>query len=45
MKNIKGYEPDQFVDDASEEYTHPSTRLIQLQRAEWQALFEWCAKR
>ncbi len=46
MSRIEGYEAHRFIDDV--EAVHGgcgnANVLIELQRREWKALFEWCAK-
>lgn len=43
IKELAGYDPRAFIDEAGESYpTNPSS-LVELQRAEWANLFVWCA--
>ena len=45
MDSIPGYEAHRFVDEVQAHHRKAPSKLIKMQRAEWQALFEWCASR
>ncbi|MEM6393695.1 MAG: hypothetical protein AAF797_13050 [Planctomycetota bacterium] len=38
-----GFDPDAFVDDVQRTANAPTAELLDLQRREWTALFQWCA--
>lgn len=44
MNDIPHYRPHEFIDDVKARYRDNPANLVDLQRAEWQALFEWCAR-
>lgn len=44
MKQIADYDPHTFIDEVERHHTHPPSHLVEMQRREWQALFEWCAR-
>ena len=44
MAKIVGYNAHQFIDDVEEQHATLPAVLIDLQRREWVALFEWCAE-
>lgn len=39
-----GYDPFQFVDDCETDRGQNAAALVELQRREWKALFDWCLK-
>jgi len=39
-----GYDPYRFVDDCETDRGRNEARLVDLQRREWKALFDWCLK-
>ncbi|MBX7258053.1 MAG: hypothetical protein K1Y02_16955 [Candidatus Hydrogenedentes bacterium] len=39
-----GYDPHAFVDEVQRRHKDEPLELIEMQRKEWVALFEWCAK-
>lgn len=43
VEAIPNYEPHEFIDAVESHYRTPPTELLAIQRAEWAALFEWCA--
>ena len=43
MELIADYDAHAFIDRAEAEADSPSEATLQLQRAEWQTLFQWCA--
>jgi len=43
LTQISGYDSHKFVDDVEARHSESPTELIDLQRKEWCALFEWCA--
>lgn len=43
MAAIPDYDPHAFIDEVEREYRRAPERLIARQRAEWSALFAWCA--
>ncbi len=43
MADIPGYDGHAFVDEVEARQAHNAERLVAQQRAEWQALFAWCA--
>tara|TARA_Y100000588_G_scaffold324034_1_gene356924 strand:- start:479 stop:949 length:471 start_codon:yes stop_codon:yes gene_type:complete len=45
MDLIEGYDAHQFVDAAEARHQGNPSDLVDLQRREWQTLFEWCAGR
>jgi hypothetical protein len=42
MKAIPGYDPHGFIDDVERRYRLGAPDLVEMQRQEWKALFEWC---
>ncbi|MCC6153836.1 MAG: hypothetical protein IT367_08775 [Candidatus Hydrogenedentes bacterium] len=44
MKKIDQYDAHQFIDDVEAQHAKSPAALIDLQRREWVALFEWCAE-
>jgi len=44
MDLIEGYDAHEFVDAAQARHEGNPNDLVDLQRREWQTLFEWCAK-
>ena len=45
MAGLPGYDPHTFIDQVEERSESDIPALIETQRREWQALFEWCANR
>lgn len=45
MNAIAGYDAHGFIDDVQARHGQAPDELVALQRAEWTALFEWCAAR
>lgn len=43
MDDIGGYDGHGFIDEVSAHYRVPTEALLERQRAEWCALFAWCA--
>lgn len=43
MRSIPGYDPHEFIADVERRYRQGAPDLVQMQRQEWVALFEWCA--
>lgn len=41
---VEGYDPHAFVDEVQRRYKEEPLELIEMQRKEWIALFEWCAQ-
>ena len=41
---LVGYDPSEFVDACERDRGENSPELLELQRREWKALFEWCLK-
>ncbi len=44
MATLSGYDAHAFVDEAGESYPTDPISLVELQRAEWENLFVWCAE-
>ncbi|MCC6794792.1 MAG: hypothetical protein IT366_06705 [Candidatus Hydrogenedentes bacterium] len=44
MKKIDGYDAHRFIDEVEGQHVNSPAALIDLQRREWVALFEWCAE-
>jgi hypothetical protein len=42
LKAIPGYDPHGFIDDVERRYRQGAPDLVEMQRQEWKALFEWC---
>jgi hypothetical protein len=43
MDGLDGYDGHAFVDEVETHYLEQPAKLVALQRAEWSALFSWCA--
>lgn len=42
MASIEGYDAHAFIDEVEERHRDGAADLVDLQRREWAALFEWC---
>ena len=43
IEDVAGYEPHDFIDAVQSHFRTPPNELVTIQRAEWTALFAWCA--
>lgn len=44
MKGLQDYDPQAFIDEVAAQHRANPAALVAMQRAEWAALFVWCAR-